>query len=520
MKSVSSRAVPAPQRTRLLGIILLAYVALGTLFAVYTPAWEAPDEPAHYNYVRYLVDNGDFPVLHMGDYPHAYLEQIKNARFPPDLSIDPIRYEFHQPPLYYALAAPLYLVTGGSLLALRLLSVLLGAGVVLMGYAVARRIYPRRQWVALGTAAFVAFLPQHLATLSQVDNDVLAELLFSIALYQLVSLVTAGDLPATRAYGPFLRSRAGVLSSVGVVIGLILITKTTAYIAVPLAGGVLAWSWWREKAHANRMAADLALVALPAALLALPWFGRNVWTYGWPDFFGLIRHDAIVSGQPRTAEWLGQYGWGGYVHRAVEYTFKSFWGVFGWLGVFMDSRVYLALALLSGLAAGGLALRGLGRGVRRTLPEPDAPSNGLLAPQRTTRAIRLLAISALLTLLVYAWYNVQFVQHQGRYLFTALIPIGVAVTLGSEAALRPRNARWLAGAYVLLGLVFAGWALVTGVNLPKWPLAIVVALAAALGIRSLLPRRLDGLMLALPYAAMVPLALFALFGNIIPQLAR
>ena len=77
------------------------------------PAWQAPDEPAHYNYIRYLAETGRFPVLQMGDYPHDYLEEIKSRRFPPDLSIDPIRYEYHQPPLYYSLAAPVYLLAKG-----------------------------------------------------------------------------------------------------------------------------------------------------------------------------------------------------------------------------------------------------------------------------------------------------------------------------------------------------------------------------------------------------------------------
>ncbi len=60
-------------------------------------------------------------------------------------------------------------------------------------------------------------------------------------------------------------------------------------------------------------------------------------------------------------------------------------------------------------------------------------------------AIVLLAISALLTLLTYAWYNTQFVQHQGRYLFTALIRsrAGVCAGLGggAVAARRPHPGR-------------------------------------------------------------------------------
>jgi len=77
-------------------------------------------------------------VLHFGDYPHGYLEEIKTAKFPPEMPITPIRYESHQPPLYYLIASPVYALSGGSLAALRLLSVLLGAGIVLFAYGIAR----------------------------------------------------------------------------------------------------------------------------------------------------------------------------------------------------------------------------------------------------------------------------------------------------------------------------------------------------------------------------------------------
>ena len=117
-------------------------------------------------------------------------KRSRAVNFPPDLSIDPIRYEFHQPPLYYALAAPIYGLTGGDPFSLRLFSVALGAGIVLLAYAIARRVFPARPALALGTAAFVAFLPQHLATVAQIGNDVLAELLYAAVLFVLVGWLT------------------------------------------------------------------------------------------------------------------------------------------------------------------------------------------------------------------------------------------------------------------------------------------------------------------------------------------
>ena len=36
-------------------LIVLIYLGIGALYVINTPAWQAPDEPAHYNYVRQLA---------------------------------------------------------------------------------------------------------------------------------------------------------------------------------------------------------------------------------------------------------------------------------------------------------------------------------------------------------------------------------------------------------------------------------------------------------------------------------
>ena len=625
----------APRPRLILALILGLYLMLGILFAANTPPWQAPDEPAHYNYVRYLAEQGTFPVLHMGDYPHAYLEEIKSRRFPPDLSIDPIRYEFHQPPLYYALAAPIYGLTGGDPFSLRLFSVALGAGIVILAYAIARRAFPARPALALGTAAFVAFLPQHLATVAQIGNDVLAELLYAAVLFVLVGRlmqptdtsrhnttsrinsilmlgfllglmvsqigydVLAGLLSAAVLFmlagwfmqhlaksrhniegrtcnilelglglGPplglavsqianpmlaklllaamlFLLAgwlmqridisrhnveiRVGNSLGLGILLGLIMITKTTAYVALPLAAGVLIWRWWREKAGVRHILIEGLAVAVPAALIALPWYARDIAVYGWPDFLGLTRHDQIVVGQLRAADFVAQQGWRAYWLRAARDTFRSFWGQFGWMGVVLDTRVYFVLLLLSGTALGGLMLRALRRGRRRVPP-----------------TLILLGSSVLLTLLVYVWYNTHFLQHQGRYLFTALIPIAIFFCLGWEGALRPGAGRVLAAILVGFGCGLAALGILTGNGLPKWPLALTAAFAAGLLILDLGLRRAERgaegsipandaapgsarttpesklrlLAFALPFVTLPLLDLYALFGGIVPQLTR
>ena len=384
-----------------LALILVAYLGVGTLYAVKTPAWQVPDEPAHYNYVRFVAKGRGLPVLQSGDYDPAYLERIKAARFPPSMPIDSIRYEFWQPPLYYILAAPIYLATGGSLLALRLFSVVLGGFVVVLAFLIVRRFAPGSPALALGSAAFVAFVPQHVAMMAGAQNDGVAELLLALIVLQMLNLE--------------LQTRRSKWGRLGLTLGLALLTKGTIYLAAPLVA-VAIWLKYRSQSpRDDRQLVKRGVLAFgPALVLVLPWWIRNVAAYGWPDLIASIRHDAVVMGQTTPAEWIARFGLGGYLRDFAVTTFHSFWGQFGWMGVPMNDRYYLVLAVCSLVVLVGL-LWYLAHHARITFQKPG---------------FWLLGAWILFAALAYVGYNVKYVQFQGRYLFPALIPVGLAFTIG------------------------------------------------------------------------------------------
>ena len=253
----------------LLGVLLLAYLALGALFAVRTPPWQAPDEPAHYNYVRQLVE-GQLPVIEPGDWDQAYLGQIVGAEFAPAYPVDEIAYEDWQPPLYYLLQAPVYRLTGGSLTAMRLLSVALGAGVVALAYVVGRAVFGRVA-PALAVAAFVAFLPQHLAILGSVNNDALSELIIAAILALLVTPWPEAPPLSPPEGGRAERRR---LLAIGLLLGVGFLTKGQAYLMAPVVGVFLLVRYWRDRPDrlpqpVRSITSALLWVYIPALLLGL-----------------------------------------------------------------------------------------------------------------------------------------------------------------------------------------------------------------------------------------------------------
>jgi 4-amino-4-deoxy-L-arabinose transferase-like glycosyltransferase len=419
-------------------LILLAYLLAGTLYAVYTPDWQAPDEPAHYNYIRQLAD-GRFPVMQPGDYNQDYQEEVIDAEFAPQYSVTSFEYEDYQPPLYYLLQTPVYLLFDGALRPLRLFSVLLGAGVVALAYLIAQRLFPAQDWLWPTTAAFVAFLPQHVAMLAAVNNDSLAELLVAATLYTIIRISEA-ERPTNRQ-----------LLLLGTLLGLGFLTKATVYLMVPVIGLYLLWANWREWRPFFRQA---ALVFGTAGLIGLPWWVRNVVVYGGLDILGIGAHNDIVTGQPTTAEWIANYGLGYTLRNLFQTTFQSFWGQFGWMGVVMRPWVYQLLLLFTVLTLIGLVLF-FTRFRIVTNPVSEQRQTASHNPPAQVYGV-ILAGTFALSLLLFLTYNLTFVQHQGRYLFPGLIPIAIAVALAWTTLIEPISRRWKVAVYLLpLGLALA-----------------------------------------------------------------
>lgn len=404
----------------LLTVIVVLFIVVAALYAVYTPPWQAPDEPAHFNYIAQIALGEGCPVIAAGDWDAAYLEDLKADQFPEGADLSAIEYEDHQPPFYYLLGSLVFRLTGGDLLALRLLSVAFGAGVVISTYLALARLLPERKTLALAAAAFVAFLPQHVAILASVNNDSLAELL--LGMLTVVAITYLGNPVSVDEDGkptPLDESMRPHAAALGGLVGMAFLTKLTIYLpAVMVAAAAILLRWRKESRPVKWLAGQVLWAAGMALAFGAIWWVRNALVYGWPDIFGLAAHNAVVVGQLRTAEHIATIGRAAYLRDFFTVTYHSFWGQFGWMGVPMPRRVYLLTGVFTAWELIGLA--------GALLFRADAPR--ALPIQRAGGWV--LAAAGLGTLVNYVYYNTGFVQFQGRYLFPALIPVGALAALG------------------------------------------------------------------------------------------
>lgn len=422
--------------------MLLLAIALGATYAYATPPWQAPDEPAHFHYVQTIAD-GALPVLQAGDWDAALLDELKSLRFPPGRSVESLRYESHQPPLYYLLAAPVALATASwpiadQVRALRLYSVSWAIVLLVIAGAVVRTVLPESPGLALAVPALIAVIPQHTAIAASVNNDILAEVILSLVLLALAHRIVHGIPQVPRTFLDQLARPAGL----GMLLGLALLTKTTVYavaLLIPLglmvapassSGGRSPSTGSRpgeapsETGHGlvRLVFGQLLVVAGIAFIVASWWFVRNAVVYGGWDITGLLQHDAVVVGQPRTGPLTPAL-----VGSFLLTTFRSFWVQPGWMAVPAEDWVYVLLGGLTGFALVGLVLYAV-RSVRQT---------GVLS-NRQGLALGIGITAAVLVTLQLVGYNLQFVQPQGRYLFPAIVPIALLLLLGLRELVAPR----------------------------------------------------------------------------------
>ena len=474
--------------------ILAIFLVVGTLYAVYTPVWQAPDEPAHYNYIRSLAEGDGFPVLEPGDYDQAYLSRLTSEGFPPELPVDAVQYESHQPPLYYLLATPVYRLFAGEVIPLRLFSLLLGAVGVAMVMAILREFWPERPGLAWLGGGIVAFIPQFVAMMAAINNDALTLALLWLWLWLALRYLRGATSPWV----------------LGSVLGLLLLTKSTGYGAAVLAVLAIALRARRTGQSVRWSAREVLTIFGPALILGALWWTRNIAVYGWPDVMGLIRHDAIVTGQPRTMDWIARDGLFPFLGGALRTTFRSFWGQFGWMGVVLDARIYLGLAIFSGLTVWGAAWR------LATSLRTGGLRVGLEARQRD--GLLLLGASALITAVLFVGYNLTFVQHQGRYLFPALPLVGLAAA-GLDQLL-DRKLAVVTALCMLLALIVVGVVGLLAGDLPLWSMALFGAAMIVLPVAAFIPQTWRGLLSVGLLLALTALDVWCLFGFIIPILAH
>jgi 4-amino-4-deoxy-L-arabinose transferase-like glycosyltransferase len=331
------------------------------------------DEPAHYNYVKYLAQHRAFPVLE-----HFVLEPDAFTRN---------EFEYHQAPLYYLLCAPFYPLLGekNAVVACRLLAALAGL-LTLWALALLVRDLGYSQRAQFAAVVFAGFLPSHAYFSSFVSNDPLSWLFALLLTRELVRIIA----PARHVPRPPLAA-ASVRAAIWLAAGLL--TKSSMALFVPIPPLLCGWLYAKYR-DPKYLWCALA-VTCSAAIIAAPWYARNFMLYH--TFSGI---PATTVGIPVSLT---------SIIGLIKGTVKYFWFPMQHL-----QSGTIAFTLLTVIGGGILALH--------AVAAVWWIARNALRRKLTSGVVFIIALSGIVAV-VYTWYYFAWLNPEARFLFPALGPL-------------------------------------------------------------------------------------------------
>ncbi len=427
---------------RWLVAIVVAHLAMGVVYLWATPMFEASDEGVHYAVVRWLAQGNGLPIQRP-DGPKTTYEQ-----------------QGSQPPLYYALSVmltgwvdtsdfelvyvrnplsklgvpgtthnvtlyrplrrdqPAFTGTTLAVTLIRLFSLGLSCVTITFTFLIARRLFPENDLLALLASALAAFNPMVLFINASVNNDNLLMMLSTVSLWAILPLAQ-----------PQVERFAWKAAGLGVLLGLVALSKVSGLVLWPIAALGVAWGAWQARDW-RRFVVGGVLIAGIAVLISGWWFWRNLALYG--ELLG-TRTMVAVAG-PR----MPPLGVGELITQEWEGFYLSYWGVFG---VFSILPGRWAIAFFAALTI--VALIGLG---------------WIFWRERFWRRVEvwLGGVFILATLISLINWTLQTLASQGRLMFGAIAPLSIFMALGLITVF----ARWahvaafgLAGTLALVAVI-------------------------------------------------------------------
>lgn len=253
---------------------ILAILVLGGVTVVRFHIFAPVDERSHVSYVAEVAEHGRLPFL-----GHAYVPwqelAIEAHTYPRPSSLNPrliglrgIDYEAWQPPLYYVLAAPVFLIPSNyrdKVLAVRAFDLLLVMAAIAVLAALARAVF-RERWLVPYALALSTFIwPGVMVRLITVSNAALGPLL--VALFLLAAWRATVD------------RRGRTLIAASALLGLCALTQLVLLSLAPLLAFPIVAQLRARQDRRRAVAVTGLALALPVVMTD-PWLISNESRYG------------------------------------------------------------------------------------------------------------------------------------------------------------------------------------------------------------------------------------------------
>jgi len=417
----------------LLSIMLANHLLWLTAIPFAGDPYGAPDEIHHFEVTRFISQTGRMPVfgpdqdLYIRVRPNAE-DTIKNriygwqALFPSGAYI--------LAGLFIRILPPLE--PSGQVFAARLFSVACNICLIYFAYKILYLVFPNDSFLVWGVPVLISTVPQITFVGSYHNPDALTMAATTASMFFGLSLLYEGWTRWTDAL--FL----------GLSLGLVTVSKQNGWLASSL---FLCLVLLFSSRKFRILVARLPLVVIPPVLTLGSWFLFQHWHYG--DILARdVFRTAWSTDRPLAVPYASQgYSIPSFLLNTdwLELTFKSFWGVFGYMSVELHPVLYWIIFLLCVVSLVGLVM-----GVFRRL------KNGSLhlksKRMQVLSALAIVVVILIIAAMYHSYYNDY--QPQGRYLFPVIVPICLLLLLGGRELLPAPRARSIALCSLCAGMSF------------------------------------------------------------------
>jgi len=374
------------KRTYFFFIGLILIVGLRLLFVAYLPASQTVkyhleglgDEPAHFNYIKFLEKNRSFPV-------QTTTYKTPGASIRND-------FEYFQPPIYYLIGA-IGVMLGGGLYLCRMMSFICGILSLWLIALIFKRMGTPRDVQAAGVL-FCGFFPSHVYFCSVVSNDSMSWLIALALTYFCMGSSSPCTFPGPAPDFPWRKSLI-----ISALLGLGSLTKSSLLLFYPIVAACFFYSWLHYKK--NKILLRMVLTLGCALCINIPWFFRNYQIY--QSFTGLSYLNGPEVSYPHLLSFEGfflflktsvRYFWFPMQHIPISFYHKT-------LGM-VGACILIGIIILS---------------IRYIVKE-----------KRLSFGHVLLIGILLITIAAYVQYNLVWGNREGRFLFPALSSIVFFIT--------------------------------------------------------------------------------------------
>ena len=257
--------VMTPNARRIRWFLLCAWGGLAVNNIGKVPLLTGFDVTGHIEYIRYVAETGLIPLATDG-------------------------WQMFQSPLFYLVSAPLYLLFSQFfdpetvVKGMRIIPLLCGAAQVELSYRALRIVFPERENLQVVGTVIGGLLPMNLYLSQAAGNEPLAGCLSAAVVVLAFKLIRSKPDGLPKWY----------MSTLGLVLGLAILTKVTAVLLVPPLIFLLAYVYLSEGQSLKHICSPI-LKVLGIALLISGWYYFRNWLQLGESFIGGWEPSAYIE---------------------------------------------------------------------------------------------------------------------------------------------------------------------------------------------------------------------------------